>query len=273
MRSSLLSAYTTIGIGGKADTLTEVSTAADLAEKAASGALIIGRGSNLLVSDSGYGGTVAVNRYCDITLEGDVAIVGSGTPLPVLVGTLAENGLSGLEWAIGIPGSVGGAVRMNAGAFGNCIAERLLYADVLCRGELRRLKASDLGFSYRSSNLDSSDAVIGAAFGLTRAGVGDIRQRCDFYRAERRKKQPNKPSAGSVFKNPPGVSIGAEIDRLGLKGYRIGNAAVSEEHGNIIVNLGGATARDVFELIQKIKSELANINILAEEEIVYIGEF
>lgn len=267
-----LSDWTTFGIGGRAKRITVARTRAELIDNAPFG-LVLGYGSNVLVSDDGYDRSVTVNRYSDVELRGDTVTVGSGAALPKLCGMLASEGLAGLEWAVGIPGSVGGAVRMNAGAFGGAVSDRILYADVLRGGRIVRLDGSQLGFSYRRSNITENDTVVDVAFKLDRQSAAQVKARCAEYCAVRAQKQPSGRSAGSVFKNPNGVSVGKIIDEAGLKGLRIGGAEISRKHGNIIVNVGGATARDVCGLIAVMKDALAERGVAAQEEIKYIGGF
>lgn len=268
-----LSLYTTFGIGGAAKRVITASSRGELIDSAC-GNLVLGRGSNVLVSDDGYDGTVVINRYEHISVHGTTVTAGSGTRLPVICRTVGEFGLSGLEWAIGIPGSVGGAVRMNAGAFGSCIADRIVYADVLRDGMIVRMPKSELGLLYRHSRLRESDVVIDATFALERRDVAEIARAHRMLAEMRAAKQPKGKSAGSVFKNPSGTSIGMLIEKAGLKGYRVGGAAVSDVHANVIVNVDGATARDVTTIIKVVKSELKEkFDIDAKEEIIYIGEF
>lgn len=234
---------------------------------------MLGRGSNVLVSDDGYDGDVVINRYDDIVFNGDLVVAGSGACLASVSAAAARCGLSGLEWAIGIPGSVGGAVRMNAGAFGGAISDRLLYADVLRGGAVVRLGRGELGFSYRHSAIADDDVVIAAAFLLDKISAAVTLARCGEYTERRRSKQPSGKSAGSVFKNPSGISVGKVLDGAGLKGLRNGGAVISPVHANIIVNTGDATADDVCWLIRIMKGELEARGIEAKEEIIYVGGF
>lgn len=271
MRNSL-SDWTTFGIGGAARRL-EIADSYGKLTDFASQALVIGRGSNVLVSDDGYDGTVVINRYEDIVLDGNTVSVGSGATLGALCRFLAENSLSGMEWAVGIPGSVGGAVKMNAGAFGYETSDRLMYADVLRDGKILRLSPEELGLSYRHSELKCIDTIIGATFRLENGNARAIKERMNEYSAVRRRKQPQGKSAGSIFKNPPNMSIGRLIEEVGLKGLKIGGAQISQEHANIIVNTGTATAHDVCALIKTVKRELGAVGIVPVEEIIYIGDF
>ncbi len=271
MRDSL-SAYTTFGIGGCARRISVARSRSELIDLAPD-ALVLGRGSNVLVSDDGYDGDVVINRYDDIVFNGDLVVAGSGACLASVSSAAARCGLSGLEWAIGIPGSVGGAVRMNAGAFGGAISDRLLYADVLRGGAVVRLGRGELGFSYRHSAIADDDVVIAAAFLLDKISAAVTLARCGEYTERRRSKQPSGKSAGSVFKNPSGISVGKVLDGAGLKGLRNGGAVISPVHANIIVNTGDATADDVCGLIRIMKGELEARGIEAKEEIIYVGGF
>ncbi len=271
MRDSL-SAYTTFGIGGRARRISVARSRSELIDLAPD-ALVLGRGSNVLVSDDGYDGDVVINRYDDIVFNGDLVVAGSGACLASVSSAAARCGLSGLEWAIGIPGSVGGAVRMNAGAFGGAISDRLLYADVLRGGAVVRLGRGELGFSYRHSAIADDDVVIAAAFLLDKISAAVTLARCGEYTERRRSKQPSGKSAGSVFKNPSGISVGKVLDGAGLKGLRNGGAVISPVHANIIVNTGDATADDVCGLIRIMKGELEARGIEAKEEIIYVGGF
>ncbi|MCH5351840.1 MAG: UDP-N-acetylmuramate dehydrogenase [Clostridiales bacterium] len=270
--SRTLSAYTSFGIGGEAKRLSVAKSAEELVSLSGD-SLVLGGGSNVLVSDYGYDGTVVINRYCSYLRDGLTVTCGSGTTLPTLCAFLAEEGLSGLEWACGIPGTVGGAVTMNAGAFSHSISERLIYADVSVGGRVVRLSNDKLGFSYRSSAVTRDMTVVSACFLLDADKPSSVKARCKSYSALRFATQPKGRSAGSVFKNPEGLKIARLIDEAGLKGYRVGGAQISEKHANFIVNLGGATARDVVKIINTVKERLSENNIRAEEEIIYIGEF
>lgn len=271
MRDSL-SAYTTFGIGGRARRISVARSRSELIDLAPD-ALVLGRGSNVLVSDDGYDGDAVINRYDDIVFNGDLVVAGSGACLASVSAAAARCGLSGLEWAIGIPGSVGGAVRMNAGAFGGAISDRLLYADVLRGGAVVRLGRGELGFSYRHSAIADDDVVIAAAFLLDKISAAVTLARCGEYTERRRSKQPSGKSAGSVFKNPSGISVGKVLDGAELKGLRNGGAVISPVHANIIVNTGDATADDVCGLIRIMKGELEARGIEAKEEIIYVGGF
>lgn len=267
-----LSEWTTFGIGGVAKRIEIAASREQLIDSASCG-VVLGRGSNVLASDGGYDGTVVINRYEHTERKGTFVYAGSGTRLSALCGFAAANGLSGLEWAVGIPGTVGGAVRMNAGAFLGAVSDVLVYAEVLQGGKLVTLDKSQLGFGYRSSNLRSGDVVIGAEFALKADDPSAIRKRGASYNVLRKNSQPSGRSAGSIFKNPPHASVGKILDEAGLKGLRHGGAVISREHANIIVNTGGATAKDVCALIRIMRGVLATQGVEAKEEIIYLGEF
>lgn len=270
--SGSLADYTTFGIGGGAKHLVCAKTSDELM-RFSEDAVILGGGSNVLVSDDGYDGTVLINRYSELTVSDNVVTVGSGTRMSTLARRLAADGLCGLEWAVGIPGSVGGAVRMNAGAFGSDISEHIVYADILSGGGIVRRYLDELMFSYRSSAIADGEVVVSAAFSVQRTSRRAAESKCREYAMRRAASQPHAKSAGSVFKNPPGLAIGRLIEEAGFKGYRVGDAMVSHEHANIIVNLGKASAHDVCAIINLIKTELLQKGVTAEEEIIYIGEF
>lgn len=270
--SMRLSELTTLGVGGDARRVDFARSRGELIDLSQNG-LVIGRGSDILASDDGYDGNIVVNGFEDIRLCGGAVVASSGTRLVALCSFLAENGYTGLEWACGIPGTVGGAVRMNAGAFGGEISDLLVSAEVLLRGEVKTLSAAELGLSYRSSGLGERDVVISAAFAVERAAPAEVKRKCAEYAERRRKSQPRGRSAGSVFKNPRGVSVGKILDGAGLKGLRRGGAMISAEHANIIVNVGGATAKDVTALIEIMRGALEEAGVAAQEEIVYIGGF
>jgi UDP-N-acetylmuramate dehydrogenase len=233
--------------------------------------LVIGRGSNLLMSDVGFSGLVVVleGEFEAIELpaggagEDNVLRAGGAVPLPVLARRAAAAGLAGVEFFVGIPGSVGGAVRMNAGGHGRETAEVLRHAwvvDLLDGGgeaaaQARKVEELDLG--YRHSNLRASEVVTAAEFAVT----PDEAAACEARVAEivrwRREHQPGGQNAGSVFRNPPGDSAGRLIDSAGLKGLRVGGAVVSDKHANFFQAEAGATARDVIDLVAEVQRRVA----------------
>lgn len=237
---------------------------------------ILGRGSNLLISDSGFEGVVISSKNLNnIKLISDNEIYcESGVNLSKLCGFALENSLSGLEFAFGIPGSVGGAVFMNAGAYGGemkDIVKNVTHLDNT--GNIQKLSGRDLKFSYRHSVYQEQNSfILGAALKLSKSEKSKIRLKMDELLGKRKAKQPLKfPSAGSVFKRPKNGYAAALIEKCGLKGEKIGGAQVSQKHSGFIVNLGGATSDDVNNLIKKIQKVVAkNSGVFLEPEIRYI---
>jgi len=239
--------------------------------------LILGAGTNMLVKDGGIRGVVLslremkrVERRGSTTIYSDCGALLSG-----LVMKSVSWGLSGLEFAVGIPGSAGGAVIMNAGAHGSSISDvtrrvEMVYPD----GSVDIVDADELSFSYRRCDIDEEKIVTGVEFHLQSEEPETIKDSIEKHLAWRKENQPLKhPSAGSVFKNPPDVSAGKLIDDLGLKGAAVGGAQVSETHANFIVNTGGAVARDVLDLIDDVRKKVADRHgIELELEIRIVGE-
>ena len=237
---------------------------------------ILGRGSNLLVSDLGFDGIVISSKNLNkIELISDDEIYcESGVGLSKLCGFALKNSLSGLEFAFGIPGSVGGAVFMNAGAYGGEMKD--VVKNVICLdniGNIQKLKGRDLKFSYRHSVFQEQESfILGAVLKLFKSEKSKIRLKMDELLEKRRKKQPLEfPNAGSVFKRPKNGYAAELIEKCGLKGEKIGGAQVSQKHSGFIVNLGGATSDDVNNLIKKIQQVVAkNSGVFLEPEIKYI---
>ena len=222
--------------------------------------IVVGNGSNLLVSDSGFDGIVFTlcGELCGISLSGKNQILsGAGVMLSKLAVFAQKNSLSGLEFAHGIPGTVGGAVYMNAGAYGGEISKVLksvTFADK--NGSIKTLSAEELDFSYRRSIFCDSDClIINALFELSAGDSGEIQKTMDELMRKRREKQPLEyPSAGSTFKRPQGAFAAQLIDECGLKGLAVGGAQVSEKHAGFVINKNNATCEDVKKLIDIIKS-------------------
>ncbi|ACK70645.1 UDP-N-acetylenolpyruvoylglucosamine reductase [Gloeothece citriformis PCC 7424] len=242
---------------------------------------LLGAGSNLLISDRGIPGLVISTRYLrhrNFEPESAQITAGAGEPIARVAWSAAKRGWRGLEWAVGIPGTVGGAVVMNAGAHGSCIADCLVSALVLSPdGTVERLSASQLNYSYRTSNLQGDRRmVIEATFqlqpGFKKEEVLSITSQ---NLQQRKNSQPyDRPSCGSVFRNPSPHAAGWLIEQLGLKGYRIGGAEVSHLHANFILNCGQAQAQDIFRLIHHVQEKVeAHYALLLEPEVKIIGEF
>ena len=220
---------------------------------------VVGNGSNLLVSDQGLNGVViSVRKNAEyIKLNGDVIIAGAGSSLAKVANFAAKEGLGGLEFAAGIPGTIGGAIVMNAGAFGGEIKDVLVSAKVCTKeGKILEIEAQDLELSYRHSCvLEKEYIVLEATFKLKEADKEEIFAAMDDYKRRRISSQPlNFPSAGSTFKRPKDNFAGKLIEDSGLKGYKIGGAQVSEKHCGFVVNSNAATATDVYELINYVIS-------------------
>ena len=245
---------------------------------------ILGKGSNLLISDKGLSGIViSTEHFTELTVEQENITASCGITLKELCNYACENGLSGLEFASGIPGSVGGAVFMNAGAYNYEIKDVLhssecilpAWESINSSNPILHLKAEEHNFSYRHSVLQDMGLIhLSSVFHLKKDDPVTIKQRMDDYQQKRQQKQPIElPSAGSVFKRPEGFYTGRLIEDCGLKGFRIGDAAVSEKHCGFIVNLGSATAKDVIQLIHHIQETVyEHYNVKLQTEIRFLGE-
>lgn len=255
---------TTFGIGGPALLLrprsrAELQAAMTLCREAGGEPFILGRGSNLLVSDSGIARPVIQldGDFTAITREGNTLRCGAGASLIAVCRAAAENSLSGIEWGYGIPGSLGGGVYMNAGAYGGELRDVLTEVTFLDEaGEYRTLPAAELSLSYRHSIFEDrpGTVIVGAVLTLTPGDPAAIRAAMEDYMSRRREKQPLEyGSAGSTFKRPVGNYASALVDQCGLKGLSVGGAEVSRKHAGFIINRGGATAADVRELIAEVQ--------------------
>jgi UDP-N-acetylmuramate dehydrogenase len=279
--------HTTMRVGGPADLLVEARSTAALAAALAFARrrgvawLVIGRGSDLVVSDAGIRGMVVVNHATDVRIEGERLIAAAGTPLAKAATVAGSAGLSGLEFGLAIPGSVGGAVWANAGAHGSDVATVIESAELLrSDGEVVTVPPAELGLSYRDSRLkrshgDASDVVLSATFRLSPLAPEAIGAHLDEIRQWRREHQPlTQPSAGSIFRNPEGDSAGRLIDAAGLKGAREGGAMVSPRHANFIVNAGSATAADVRSLAEKVRGTVeARFGVRLVFEVEFVGDW
>ena len=255
---------TTFGIGGPALLLrprsrAELQAAMTLCREAGEEPFILGRGSNLLVSDSGISRPVIQldGDFTAITREGNTLRCGAGASLIAVCRAAAENSLSGIEWGYGIPGSLGGGVYMNAGAYGGELRDVLTEVTFLDEaGEYRTLLAAELSLSYRHSIFEDrpGTVIVGAVLTLIPGDPAAIRAAMEDYMSRRREKQPLEyGSAGSTFKRPVGNYASALVDQCGLKGLSVGGAEVSRKHAGFIINRGGATAADVRELIAEVQ--------------------
>lgn len=266
--------YCSMRVGGPARLAAFPETAEELAALLRAGGrrVVLGGGSNVLFPDEGYDGTVIfTTRLCGLTADGCTLSAQAGVPLSAAARRALECGLGGLAFAYGIPGTVGGGVYMNAGAYGGQIADCLVRATLLdAAGEPRVVPASELALGYRSSALMGGDwTLLSADFALVPAPPEEIRAEMERNMQARREKQPLEyPSCGSTFKRPPGQYAGALIERCGLKGCTVGGAQVSEKHAGFVVNRGDATSADVRALIAHIQRVVAEkTGVLLECEV------
>jgi UDP-N-acetylenolpyruvoylglucosamine reductase len=282
-RAEPLSRHTTLRVGGPADLYVEPASEEDLAAVLACGNqcgcrfLVIGRGSNLLVKDGGFRGVVIClshPHFSRIQVGGDRLTCGAGARLKAVAAEAKRAGLAGLEFLEGIPGSVGGALRMNAGAMGGAIFNVVESVRVMgFDGKVHHRKGADLGSSYRSCEGLKAHLALEAVLRGHSDSRGAIERRMNDYARKRWQSQPAAPSAGCIFKNPEAIPAGKLIDELGLKGRRVGGAAVSTEHGNFIVNDGAATAAEILELIAIVRQRAkAERGIELETEVEVVGE-
>ena len=272
IRAERLAPHTSLRIGGPADFFLRVASERDLA-----GAIVVARehelpvfllggGTNLLVADEGVRGVVLQNGWSDTKIDGPTIDAASGTPLAHVAAVAARAGISGLEWMATVPGTVGGAVHGNAGAFGTETADVIVDATLMdLNGDSWTAGAEELGYSYRTSALQGTPIVcVRARFRGTEGDRATAVRRIKEMANERMRKQPlAQPNTGSIFRNPPGDHAGRLIEAVGLKGARIGGAIVSEKHANFIVNTGEATAADVKALMERCRRE-----VLAKFELV-----
>ena len=275
---------TTFRIGGPAALFVEAQDDAALAavgEAAAATSIpvaVIGKGSNMLVADAGFPGIVVrLGRgFRWAGRDGDRLSAGGAMPLPALAGIAMRHRLAGLEFGVAIPASLGGAVKMNAGAHARSMSdvlERVELHPLTGEGGRRTLPASEASFSYRRSDLPEGSIVVGAALRLAGGADEDIRARMDEAREWRRRTQPlAEPNCGSVFKNPEGDHAARLIEAAGAKGLRVGGARVSEKHANFIVADPGASATDVWTLIRRVRERVeSEAGVLLETEVDLMG--
>jgi UDP-N-acetylmuramate dehydrogenase len=280
-----MAALTTFRVGGPAALYVEAEDDADLAaaglavRETGVPFLVLGKGSNLLVADAGFPGLVVRlgRRYRWAAREGTHLTAGAAMPLPALAGIALRHGLSGLEFGVAIPATLGGAVRMNAGAHGTEMVDVLVGIELfsLHEGRRRSVAARELTFAYRTTSLPVDAIVVGAEVALVPGDEAAIRARMDEARDARRRTQPlAEPNCGSVFKNPPGDHAARLIDAAGLKGTRVGGAHVSTKHANFIVADDGASAADVLDLIRLVRDRVADVaGIELEPEVRLVGSF
>jgi UDP-N-acetylmuramate dehydrogenase len=281
-----LAPYTSARIGGAADILVTVTSADELAEAMkitwdyGMPVYLLGGGSNLLVSDKGVRGVVVLDRAKEVIFEGgDQPSVWceAGVVFSNLANRCASKGLSGLEWAATVPGTVGGAVYGNAGAFGGDMSNNLKWADILTKNGREKLTAEQMEYDYRTSILKRGEKqaiVLSAMLRLKNSSKEEVSAKINEFSERRKAAQPPGASMGSMFKNPAGDHAGRLIEYAGLKGTRIGNAEISMKHGNFFINHGDTKAEDVRALIclaQETVSE--KFGIILELEVELIGDW
>ena len=281
----LLNLFTTLRVGGPAWALVEPESQDDL-----QGLLtffvgnsipyfVIGNGSNLLVSDSGFSGIIITleRSFSDITFKKEGLVVevetGAGVKLSILGKRCARMGYSGIEFLHGIPGTVGGATRMNAGAFGRQIEEKIKSVEIMTReGEHVVIDRERLNFTYRKLEIEAGAVILGAVFDLCESSADQVALHMEDFISKRSRQPKAKGSAGSIFKNPPGDFAGRIIEKAGLKGIATGGARIAREHANWIVTDGNATALDVFSIIEHVQKTVeGKFGIVLEPEIQFLG--
>ena len=280
-----LKKHTTYGIGGPADLMIFPKSKQDLIKvieiinENKIQLTILGSGSNVLVSDNGIRGAVISlkNSLKQIEVDENILYAECGTMLGKIVKHAVKNNLIGLENLNGVPGTLGGALIMNAGAWGGEISENLIHVEVInSKSEIQKIQKKDLNFSYRQSSFNKDDILLSAKFNLKKADKDIIKENFIEAQSGRKKSQPlNKRSAGSLFKNPKNNSAGKLLDEAGLKGFSIGDAKISEKHANFFINDGDATSKDMLMLIKKAHKEVKdkfNVNLSLEVKLMGFNE-
>ena len=280
-----MASHTTFRIGGPADyfvmpeTVEEVAAVLELCKEEAMPYFILGNGSNLLVGDKGFRGVVIqlYKNFDGLQIEGTTVTAKSGAMLIRVAKESGKAGLTGLEFASGIPGTIGGAMVMNAGAYGGEMKDVVSAVTVLAKdGEIKTLTGDEMNFRYRGSVVeDEGYIVLEAVMELKEGNLEEIQARIEELSIQRKTKQPIEyPSAGSTFKRPEGYFAGKLIQDSGLRGYKVGGAQVSEKHCGFVINAGGATAADVMQLMQDVSDKVnAQFGVTLEPEVKRIGEF
>lgn len=281
--NEMMAKRTTLRVGGPADVYVEPASEADLsmclvfAQEHGLPRLLLGRGSNLLVRDGGVRGLVIClghPSFSTVEVVGMSMLCGAGARLKVVAWEACRHGLAGLEFLEGIPGSVGGAIRMNAGAMGSSmfkVVEMVRFMDEA--GQVRELPGAEFGAVYRECGFFKRHIALRALLNGKSSLEAEVKGRMEGYSQRRWQTQPPQPSAGCIFKNPQAIPAGRLVEELGLKGTRIGGATVSEMHGNFIVNTQHATATDVLALIELVRTRArSERGIELETEVEIVGE-
>ena len=277
-----MSRHTTFKIGGNADifvkvkTEDELKTVLSLTKEFNLPLLLLGKGSNLLVSDKGIAGVViSLDGLDSVTVDGDTVTCGAGASLRAVCLAAQKSSLSGLEFAYGIPGTVGGALYMNAGAYGGEMSQVVVSATALDRdGNIKLFTPEQMKLGYRVSAFKNTDLIItSVTLKLKHGNADEIKAAMDDFFSRRRDKQPLEfPSAGSTFKRPEGYFAGALIEKNNLKGASVGGAQVSQKHAGFVINTGNATCEDVLSLIKKVKDTVKQADgVDLEPEVIFVG--
>ena len=279
-----MSKYTTMKVGGPCDCIvfpdeiSKIKEVIDFCKNENITFFVIGNGSNLLVKDEGIHGVVIKlgHRFGKIEIDGEHILAYAGATMPTLSQLAKKNSLKGLEFACGIPGTIGGGVKMNAGAYGSQISDILYevtYMDE--REEIKTIKNKDCSFGYRKSifTINPNYVILSAKFKLERGNIDEIENKMKENSLARKTKQPLEyPNFGSVFKRPEGYFVGKLVDDAGLRGYKIGGAQVSTKHTGFIVNVDNATCKDVLDLIGYVQTTVYNkFNVKLTPEVIIIG--
>ncbi len=276
-----LSSHTWLKIGGPADLFLVPASKEDVIHavqyclEEGMPYTILGSGSNVLVGDDGIrGAVIAIHKTLDyMTVDGDTVRAGAGVNVPKFVMDLLKEGFTGMEGLGGIPGSLGGAIIMNAGAYGTEIFEFVTDVELIRSGEAVTLNRDQIFYTYRGTDL-TKDIILEVGFKFDRGDVEAAKERRKVLLAKRKDSQPlDRPNAGSIFKNPQGDYAGRLIEASGLKGTRVGDAVVSEKHANFLVNDGNATARDLMSLIELVRGRVRHDHgVELELEVKLLGE-
>lgn len=279
-----MSKYTTMRVGGPCDCIvfpdeiSKIKEVIDFCKNENITFFVIGNGSNLLVKDEGIHGVVIKlgHRFGKIELDGEYILAYAGATMPALSQLAKKNSLKGLEFACGIPGTIGGGVKMNAGAYGSQISDILYevtYMDE--KEEIKTIKNKECSFGYRKSifTINPNYVILSAKFKLERGNIDEIENKMRVNSLARKTKQPLEyPNFGSVFKRPEGYFVGKLVDDAGLRGYKIGGAQVSTKHTGFIVNVDNATCKDVLNLIEYVQTTVYNkFNVKLTPEVIIIG--